>query len=328
MILLDIAGACLDTLKGLGDTLLEMRRTLGPVPLVLFKSDVAEVYRLMPMHPYWQVKQINTIDGCWHSDRCNCFGGRGSYCIWYSFNGLVTLIAIKVKKIDPLNVFSDDSFSVGLAGRMLFYTPYAREFPKNQTWLLLLWDELGIPHKEKKQLFGPILTIIRLEVDANLLTITMPKDFKADLISRLREMARSHNKKGGCFSLREIQQLASWVNWALNAYPLLEPSLCHLYLKIAGKVFALKKMSINCFMLNDFEWLASHMERSSGVHILRSIEWNPMEADIVAFCDASPGRLGFWFPDTIKPTLAHNRSRSHSLKLLFVDQRREMLRLR
>jgi len=27
----------------------------------MWKSDIAEAYWLMPLHPFWQIKQINTI---------------------------------------------------------------------------------------------------------------------------------------------------------------------------------------------------------------------------------------------------------------------------
>jgi len=47
----------------------------------------------MPMHPCWQIKQVNTIDGKHYVDRCNAFGGSGSGGIWITFNSLVAWIA-------------------------------------------------------------------------------------------------------------------------------------------------------------------------------------------------------------------------------------------
>jgi hypothetical protein len=55
--------------------------------------------------------------------------------------------------------------------------------PGKQVKLLLLWDELGIPHEDKKQLSGTPLTIIGLEVDATLLMIAMPHQAHANLIT-------------------------------------------------------------------------------------------------------------------------------------------------
>ncbi|KAG6329912.1 hypothetical protein ID866_9177 [Astraeus odoratus] len=45
----------------------------------------------------------------------------------------------------------------------------SKTLPQNMVKLLHLWDELGIPHKEHKQIYGPILPIIGFEVDPNLM---------------------------------------------------------------------------------------------------------------------------------------------------------------
>jgi hypothetical protein len=36
-------------------------------------------------------------------------------------------------------------------------------------------------------------------------------------------------------SLQEFQQLAGWINWALNVFPLLKPGLSNVYDKISSK---------------------------------------------------------------------------------------------
>ncbi|TFY55879.1 hypothetical protein EVG20_g9157 [Dentipellis fragilis] len=51
----------LDNIHDLGHNLLQVRHLLPHLELDLFKSDVAEAYRLMPMHPTWQIKQIVTV---------------------------------------------------------------------------------------------------------------------------------------------------------------------------------------------------------------------------------------------------------------------------
>jgi hypothetical protein len=74
----------------LGEMLLRKRATFPDEELVLFKSDISDTYRNLPMHPLWQVKQINTIRGQRHVDRRNCFGGKGSGSLFIGFNGLVS----------------------------------------------------------------------------------------------------------------------------------------------------------------------------------------------------------------------------------------------
>ena len=88
----DIVGYLLDNLRHLGEFLLSMHRKDPHSPRVLFKSDVAEAYRLLPVHPYWQIKQVNRIDGSLHVDRNSAFGGRASGCNWISFMSLVSWI--------------------------------------------------------------------------------------------------------------------------------------------------------------------------------------------------------------------------------------------
>jgi hypothetical protein len=130
------------------------------------------------MHPLWQVKQINMIRGQWHVDRRNCFGGKGSGSLFIGFNGLVSWIGKNKFDIHDLLNYSDDSFGVELAKNTMTYEPYGKAMLSNQVKLLNLWDELGIPHKEKKQLWGKILTIIGIDVDANNLTLSLSSEKK------------------------------------------------------------------------------------------------------------------------------------------------------
>ncbi|THH15530.1 hypothetical protein EUX98_g9452 [Antrodiella citrinella] len=100
-----------DNVQDLGRNLLFLRQQLGDVPLWLFKSDVSGAYRLLPMHPLWQLKQVNTVDGTRRIDHCMCFGSRGSPDIWCSFMSLVLWIAIHIKFIALLLAYMDEAFS-------------------------------------------------------------------------------------------------------------------------------------------------------------------------------------------------------------------------
>jgi hypothetical protein len=136
----------LDNLHLLGEVLLS-RYTQGLNNPILYKSDVAEAYRLMPMHPTWQVKQAVRIDGELHIDRCGVFGGRKSGDYSVTFHSLVCWIAREIKGIPLLQVYSDDFYGLNKGDDFTFYPPYKKHLPTNQYRLLCLWDELGIPHK-------------------------------------------------------------------------------------------------------------------------------------------------------------------------------------
>ncbi|RDB27277.1 hypothetical protein Hypma_004297 [Hypsizygus marmoreus] len=252
----------------------------------------------MPVHPYWQIKQINTIDGFRHVDRNGAFGGRGTGSFWISFNALVTWIAIHVKLILFLCAYSDDSFGPNDTLDVAFYPPYHKYMPSNQVKLLLLWDELGIPHKEKKQIFGNPLKIIGIIVDADLMTMTLPSDRLADLLQELAKFTKYDNHKSPSFTLKVWQRLAGWLNWSFNVFPLLRPCLNNVYPKISfhGPVSPEKKLYVNAAIRSDLLWASEHLKSATGVRVLRALHWSPELADVTIYCDACLDGMGFYYP--------------------------------
>ncbi|KAJ7044839.1 hypothetical protein C8F04DRAFT_1207029 [Mycena alexandri] len=289
-----IAGARLDTLKNLGDRLLALRRVHGPdTDLVVWKSDVSQAYRRLPMHPLWQVKQIVTIDGERHVDRCNNFGNRGAGRIWTSFMGLVNWIANR--KGIPSKLYIDDTFSADLACNTSYYPPYKSSFPTPQTRTLQLWDRLGVNHEHPKQLSGEQIPVVGFDVNANAMTFTMPESKRAELLAAVEEFCRVP-PGGRRHPLRKFQSLAGWMNWSFNVYFLLKPALSHIYAKMAGKTNGDAPIFVNQGVVNDLAWFSRHVRNSTGVHLLESLDWEPPDADIVAYCDASLKGLGIYFP--------------------------------
>jgi hypothetical protein len=97
--------------------------------------------------------------------------------------------------------------------------------------LLLLWDELGIPHEEWKQVFGSPLPVIGFEVDPNLMKISLREESKRNLVNELHVFAKYKQKR----SLWDFEHIAGSLNWALNVCPLLRPGLSAVYAKIKGE---------------------------------------------------------------------------------------------
>ncbi|CDO72461.1 hypothetical protein BN946_scf184980.g2 [Trametes cinnabarina] len=62
-----------DNVQDLARNLLHFRSIHGDAPVWLFKSDIANAYRLLPMHPLWQLKQVVSVNGLRRIDRCCCF---------------------------------------------------------------------------------------------------------------------------------------------------------------------------------------------------------------------------------------------------------------
>ena len=265
-------------------------------PLDLWKSDIADAYRLLPMSLFWQIKQIVTVDGQCHVDRQFCFASSASAGIFISFDSLVAWIAKNVKLICYILDYMDDSSGCNRKGDTLFYPLYGKFLPSDQCKLLLLWDELGILHKPHKQISGSPLTIIGIEVDPNQMTMMLPSESKDCLTAKLHLWCSKPPKNSsGSFKLKYWERLAGWLNWALNVYPLLRPALNNLYAKMSGKRLKDQRLYINDAIRSDLMWAVHHIESSNSVQLFDSIHWDPNSADFVVYCDACPEGLGFWY---------------------------------
>lgn len=226
----DIAGVTLDNVQDLGDAIRKYRRYHPHDELQIWKADVSEAYRHMPMHPLWQIKQVVSFEGERRVDRANVFGGRASQQIFHAFMSLVIWLAVFIRLIQAF-IYVDDSFSFAKTTDMAFYGKYRKMLPTEMVTLLLLWDELGILHEERKQVFGSPLPVIGFDVDPNVMKISLKEDSKRGLVQELQEFARYKHKR----SLRDFEHIAGSLNWALNVCPLLRPGLSAVYAKIKGK---------------------------------------------------------------------------------------------
>jgi hypothetical protein len=253
----------LDNIHDLGTSLLAAREKHGAQrKLELFKSDVKSAYRQMPMHPLWQIKQAVTVDGKHHIDRCNTFGNRAGGRIWDSFISLVLWIGSEVKGIHDLYGYVDDDFSWEFKNNKRFYRPYNKHLPAKQALLLELWDELGIPHEESKQLHGHSLTILGYDVDANKMTVGLPPEKKAAVVGMIRDVAHD----GRSFTLEQLQSAAGSIRAVLDLYPEFRPRLRALFTEMAGKGGA-RTLQVTKPISHDLRRLANELERALPVPI-------------------------------------------------------------
>jgi hypothetical protein len=253
----------LDGVHELGTSLIAVRKKHPKRKLTLFKSDVKSAYRQLPMHPSWQIKQVVTIDGQRHVDRCNTFGNRGGGWNWDSFSSLVNWIATEKKRVTDLFGYVDDNFGWEFEGNTRYYKPYKKHFPAKQTRLLKLWDELGIPHEEGKQLSGPCLPILGYEVDANAMTVKVPDEKKAKVIQSLRNYAH----EGTPYTLKELQSVAGSTSAVLSLYPRLRSGLRGLFDEMAGKEGPSTKLTVTEPVARSLSELADYLERARPVSI-------------------------------------------------------------
>jgi hypothetical protein len=165
---------------------------------------------------------------------------------------------------------------------------------------LELWDDLGIPHKEKKQVFGSPLTIIGFDVDPNAMPITLPDHAKQEFLSELATWTARPRKgsNDGKFKVHQWHSFAGWFNWALNVYPWPRPALNRFYPKLNGNTSPSSKIWTNKAIRYDFAWARDHILALPGTRIMRNTKWDLTEADITIYVDACLEGMGFWYQDS------------------------------
>ncbi|PPQ97796.1 hypothetical protein CVT26_012826 [Gymnopilus dilepis] len=119
--------------------------------------------------------------------------------------------------------------------------------------------------------------------------------------------------------MRYWKQLAGWINWAFNVFPLLRPCLNRFYSKLSGPYIPNQKILLNNEIREDLSWAAYHIRHSNGIHLLRSREWDPLLADDTIYCDASPSGMGFWYPDTKRGFYATTPENTPSSLIFFFE---------
>ncbi|KAG5730697.1 hypothetical protein E4T56_gene4054 [Termitomyces sp. T112] len=163
--------------------------------------------------------------------------------------------------------------------------------PKNQARLLVLWDAIGCPWKEKKQEFGEKLKIIGFWVDINQGTITLSEDSAADIVSKIESFIETPSRRP---PLRNWQRLAGHLNWLLNVLPWGRPTLTEMYRKMSGKDTMHPGIYLNKEVIADMNWLIDIIPKSMGVRFLDTMRWHNSAADMVIWTDASL-KLGMAF---------------------------------
>jgi hypothetical protein len=139
--------------------------------------------------------------------------------------------------------------------------------------------------------------VIGFLVDPNLMRISMDEEDRMNLIRHIVDFTAT--APGGTRrTLREFQQIARWINWSFNVFPLLKPALSNVYAKISGKTESHAKVYVSKAVVHDLTWFVSHVEKSDGVYLFQDVDWEAGRADVVGYADACMSGLGFFFQGT------------------------------
>jgi hypothetical protein len=292
-----VTGYPMDNLAQFGRLLVKFRcdhPDLGsPDSITIWTSDISEAYRICPLHPFWQLKQGVLVGTDLYVDRCITFGSSASPAIFIAFNSLVTWIAQNKCHVPFITTYLDDSAGCAWKDDVTFYAPYGKHMPTPQVRLLTLWDELGIPHDERKQINGSAIPVIGIQVDPSKMMYTLPDESRLKLVEELEDWSTRKGKR----NVKCWQHLAGWVNWCLNVYPHLRPALCNIYNKLRVHTDQNASIWVNNAVREDLRWALDKVSVSTGLLLLNATSWVIAEATHTIFCDACPSGMGFWYPD-------------------------------
>jgi hypothetical protein len=292
----EVTGYPMDNLAQYGVELVKLDNShhdaTEPDSLCGWKSDISLAYRICPLHPFWQLKQGIRVGNDVHVDRCITFGSSASPAIFIAFNSLVTWIAKNKRDIPFVITYLDDSSGCTWKDDVAYYAPYKKHMPTPQARLLTLWDDLGIPHDERKQINGPSIPIIGIQVNPNEMSYSLPEESRERLLCELEDWASQKRKR----NVRSWQQLAGWFNWCLNVYPHLRPALSNVYNKLSTQTNQNASLWINNAVRGDLRWAHDKVKASPGLLLLESVSWPAETATYTIFCDACPTGMGFWYP--------------------------------
>ena len=204
-----------DDMRTFGQAIFNAKRKHPTEDLVTWKSDVSSAFLNLPAHPIYQLRQVVDVDEAWRIIHRLVFGNRSSPRCWCAVSGLMCWIGIKKFDIKDLHDFMDDFFSWALRSDFVFYKGISR--PRPQARLLILWDEIGCPWKEKKQEFGLELEIIGFHVDINRGTLTLTDESISEVVTIVHAFLDTPGRRP---PLREWLRVGGHLNWVFNVLPL------------------------------------------------------------------------------------------------------------
>jgi hypothetical protein len=234
--------------------------------LAAWKSDIKGVYHVCPLHPFWQVKQGVQLGSSLHIDCHIAFGSSASPAIFITFNSLVTWIAKNKCGIQFILTYLDDSLGCTWKDDVEFYAPYGKHMPLPQVQLLTLWDKLGIPHEEQKQISGSSIPVIGIQVNPNDIMYMFPAESRQWLLQESEDWVTKGRRNVKCW-----QHLAGWVNWCLNVYPRLRLALCNVYKILRFQTNQNTTIWIKNGVQEDLQWVLSKIRYTEGLHLLDTL---------------------------------------------------------
>src|SRR5271168_5413960 len=94
---------------------------------------------------------------------------------------------------------------------------------------------MGRDWTSSREIKARILRIIGFMINPEIMRVSMDEEDRTRLIHQVSEFTAT--APGGTRrTLREFQQLAGWINWSFNVFPLLKPALSNIYEKMSVRI--------------------------------------------------------------------------------------------
>ena len=281
-----------DDMRSFGQALLQAKLKHPGRQVILWKSDVAKAFLNLPVHPIWQLRQMVTVDELVHIIWRLVFGNRGSPKIWCAVSGLICWISVVRLELEGTEVYMDDYFGWDFSDNLITFHNAQR--PRKQVQLLILWEHIGCPYDDKKQLSGCPLPIIGFWVDSIYGSISLPP---TSITLMCEEISTFLSYPGRQPPLSMWQHLAGYLNWSLNVIPWARPALSGMYKKMGGKVLSRAGVFLNAEVVEELTWFRDVLrsENCRGVRLIEATSWSDEEADVIVWTDASMMGLAYVF---------------------------------
>jgi hypothetical protein len=259
------------------------------VGALMFKIDIKEAYRILPVHPVAQMRQGMAHDDKLYFDKALAFGSRSSCGIFCRFVDTLAWIAHN-NGIPAIIHYVDDFLIIS----------YPNKASEKETFLSLL-KNLTVPIKLQK-LVGPItkLTYLGFDLDNINMTASLTAQRRQDLLEYLRKW----HKKKSAYS-REIRSLVGYLLWACQVLPRARPFVQRI-LDLQNRIQNIDRFTnLSKEIKSDIDWWIRAVSSWNGVYLFEETTW--IQPHIPKFyTDASNIGAGATFEDYFIASLWSN----------------------
>lgn len=185
------------------DDAVQLLLQLGPGSF-FSKSDIADAYRIVPVHPNDNSLLGFKFNGSFYYDKCLPMGASSSCCIFERFGSNLEWIAKEVLKIPSIIHILDDFLIMGPA-----------KSPQCQHGLdrfLSMCNSIGVPIKAEKTVQPTTtITFMGLELDSINMVARLPDDKLLPLRERLNVQVKLRK-----ITLQDLQSLIGLLNFCCS----------------------------------------------------------------------------------------------------------------